>query len=349
MRAVVIEQFGADPVVREVPAPRPSRHGVVVAVEATGLCRSDWHGWAGHDPDIVLPHVPGHELAGTIVAVGPDVRRWQTGQRVTVPFVCGCGACELCRSGNAQVCAAQTQPGFTHWGSFAEQVALEHADTNLIALSDGLSCADAASLGCRFATAYRALVGRARVQPGEWVAVLGCGGVGLSAVMIAVALGARVVASDVGPEASALARRLGAQVVLDASDVDVPAAVAEVTGGGAHVSVDAVGSPSTCADSVLALRRRGRQVQVGLLPAVQGRVGVPMDRVIGYELDLLGSHGMAAADYPPMLDLVATGRLTPGALVTRTVGLAEAARELPLVGGRPASGIVVVDPRLPLS
>lgn len=356
MRAVVFDQFGGPLQVREVPDPVAPADGVVVRVQATGMCRSDWHGWAGHDLDIALPHVPGHELAGTIEAVGSRVERLRVGQRVTVPFVSGCGRCDWCARGAAQVCPRQTQPGFTGWGSFAELVALEAADFNVIELPDGLESPVAASLGCRFATAYRALVGRARIQPGEWLAVIGCGGVGLSAIMIAKALGARVVAVDRARPSLELATRLGADATVDATAEvtvegsstrsGVPAVIAELTGGGAHVSLDAVGSEATSVDSVLSLRRRGRQLQVGLLPAVQGRPGMPMDRVIAYELDLLGSHGMAAADYPAMLELVRDGVLRPERLIGTTIGLAQAARELPLMGEAASTGITIIDPSL---
>ena len=334
MRAVVVDAFGVLPRVQEVPDPAPAPHGVVVRVEATGLCRSDWHGWQGHDPDIVLPHVPGHELAGTISAVGPTVRRWRVGQRVTVPFVCACGTCSVCLSGDAQVCPHQTQPGFTGWGSFAELVALDHADVNLVALPDGLAAATAAGLGCRVATAHRAVVTRGRLAPGEWLSVHGCGGVGLSAVMIGVAVGARVVAVDVSGAALVAAGALGAEVEVDAAaSADVPAAVVAATGGGAHVAVDALGSHQTCVDSILSLRRRGRQVQVGLLPAVTGHPAVPMERVIAYELDVLGSHGMAAAGYGELLALVASGVLRPEALVRRQITLDEVPEALAALGG----------------
>ena len=263
--------------------------GVAVRVMATGMCRSDWHAWAGHD-EIAFPHVPGHELAGVVVEVGAGVGRWSVGDRVTVPFVCGCGRCEWCLAGNAQVCPNQQQPGFTHWGSFAEYVALHAADTNLVAIPESVDFATAASLGCRFATAYRALVGRARLIEGEWVTVVGAGGVGLSTVMIARALGGRVVAVDRNPEALAAAADLGAEHMVLADGSDIPAAVADLTGGGSHVSVDAVGSEDTCADAILSLRRRGRHVQVGLLPPINGHPRVPMERVIGWELDVLGSH-----------------------------------------------------------
>lgn len=329
--------------VREVPAPTALDGGVVVRVRATGLCRSDWHAWAGHD-DIVLPHVPGHELAGVVSAVGAGVTRWRVGDRVTVPFVEGCGRCEWCMTGNAQVCPEQEQPGFTHWGSFAEQVALHAADTNLVAIPQQVSFEAAASLGCRFATAYRALVGRARVQAGEWVTVVGAGGVGLSTVMIAKALGAHVIAVDRHESALAKAGQLGADhLMLSEDGCDIPAWIHGLTGG-AHVAVDAVGAEQTCADSILSLRRRGRHVQVGLLPPVDGHPRVPMARAIAWELDLLGSHGMAAADYPGMLELIASGALAPQDLIERIVGLDEAAELLPAMDTAAPAGMTIIDP-----
>ncbi|MGO4678405.1 zinc-dependent alcohol dehydrogenase family protein [Microbacterium sp. 2MCAF23] len=344
MRAVVFDAVRSQPEVRSVPEPDVPDDGVLVRVMATGMCRSDWHAWAGHD-DIAFPHVPGHELAGIITEVGPRVTRWQVGDRVTVPFVCGCGRCEWCLSGNAQVCPDQQQPGFTHWGSFAEAVALHAADVNLVALPDEVDFATAASLGCRFATAFRALVGRTQVRDGEWVTVIGAGGVGLSAVMIARAAGARVIAVDRNQEALAVAAEVGAEHTLLADGTDIPAAVAALTGGGSHVSVDAVGSEQTLADAVLGLRRRGRHVQIGLLPPIDGHPRVPMDRVIGWELDLLGSHGMAAADYPAMMALIAEGRLAPQRLIERTIGLEEAAALLPGFDRATVAGMTMVDPQ----
>ena len=344
MRALVLDAVRGTPLVRDVPPPVPPSDGVVVEVMATGMCRSDWHAWAGHD-DIAFPHVPGHELAGVVSAVGDAVQRWRVGDRVAVPFVCGCGSCEWCLAGDAQVCPQQQQPGFTHWGSFAEHVALHAADANLVAIPDGVDFATAASLGCRFATAYRALVGRARVRTGEWVTVIGAGGVGLSAVMIGRALGARVVAVDRNPSALELAAGLGADHTVLADGRDVPAAVAALTGGGSHVSVDAVGSEQTASDAVLGLRRRGRHVQIGLLPPVDGHPRVPLSRVIAWELDVLGSHGMAARDYPGMLALIEQGVLEPQRLIERTVGLEEAGRLLPAFDRSTAAGITMIDPR----
>ncbi|MGA5500994.1 zinc-dependent alcohol dehydrogenase family protein [Streptomyces umbrinus] len=345
MRAVVFEQFGKPAELRTVPDPAPAPHGVVVRVAATGLCRSDWHGWQGHDPDIALPHVPGHELAGTVEAVGALVTGWRPGDRVTVPFVCACGSCASCAAGDQQVCERQTQPGFTHWGSFAEFVALDHADVNLVAVADELSFGTAASLGCRFATAFRAVVAQGRVAPGEWVAVYGCGGVGLSAVMIAAAAGARVVAVDLSPRALELAREFGAAECVEASrdarPEETAEAVRELTGGGAHLSLDALGSPATCAASVGGLRRRGRHVQVGLLPQDPT---LPMSRVIGLELELLGSHGMPAHAYPPMLESVRAGVLRPDLLVTSTIPLDAAPAALAAMGTAPGAGVTIIEP-----
>ncbi len=331
MRALLIDAPGATPRLAEVPSPACPADGVVVRVEATGVCRSDWHAWQGHDPDIAFPHVPGHELAGVIAEAGPQVERWSVGDSVTVPFVCACGRCEACSAGEHQVCAHQTQPGFTHWGSFAELVALHGADLNLVAVPEAMTAVTAASLGCRFATAYRAVTVHARVRAGDRVAVHGCGGVGLSAVLVAAAEGAHVVAVDPSPGARAAALELGATTVVDPTGLgpeQVAGAVVEATGGGAAASLEALGHPDAAVASVLGLRRRGRHVQVGLLLAEHARTALPMDRVVAWELELYGSHGMAAHEYPAMLARVASGELDPAVLVGRTVGLDQAAAAL---------------------
>ncbi|QIK71780.1 zinc-dependent alcohol dehydrogenase family protein [Propioniciclava coleopterorum] len=343
MKAVVYDHTDQLPTVREVPDPVCPPDGVVVAVRATGVCRSDWHAWRGHDP-VALPHIPGHEFAGVVDEVGAGVTRWSVGDRVTAPFVCGCGRCEYCARGEQQVCPHQTQPGFTGPGSFAERVAIDAADVNLVALPDALDFATAASLGCRFATAFRALSVHGRVGPGDWLVVHGCGGVGLSAVMIGAALGARVVAIDVSAAALALASDLGAAAVIDASrDDDVAASVVALTDGGAHVSIDALGRPETAVASVRCLRRRGRHVQVGLLLGADATSPLPMDRVIARELELHGSHGMAAHEYPAMLALIEDGTLAPHRLIGARLGLDDAGAALAAMGGPAAApGITII-------
>ena len=325
MRAIYYEQFGALPSVEKLPDPVPSADGVVIKVEATGVCRSDWHGWMGHDPDIILPHVPGHELAGTVQAVGKNVNKWRGGERVTLPLVCGCGHCPECDSGNHQVCENQFQPGFTAWGSFAEYVAIDYADTNLVQLPESVDFATAASLGCRFATSFRAVVDQGRVAPGEWVAVHGCGGVGLSAIMIAAAMEAKDIAIDIAADKLVFAKEIGAAAIVDAAkEASVTEAVWEISKGGVHLSVDALGHPDTCFNSIANLRRRGRHVQVGLMTGDHVDARIPMAQVIAHELEIRGSHGMQAFRYADMLKMVEKGRLAPQKLVGKEISLEDA-------------------------
>jgi alcohol dehydrogenase len=343
MKAIYYEAFAKTPEVRAVPDPTPTPGGVVVAVGASGLCRSDWHGWMGHDPDIRLPHVPGHELAGKIVARGQAVNRFEIGERITVPFVSGCGHCAVCHSGNQQVCPTQFQPGFTGWGSFAEYVAIDYADANLVHLPESVDDTTAASLGCRFATSFRAIVDQSRTRGGDWVAVHGCGGVGLSAILIAAALGANPIAIDISEPKLALARECGAVALINASSMtDVVGAVQEITQGGAHVSIDALGSPATCFNSIKNLRRRGRHVQIGLMLGEHSTPRIPMAHVIAYELEIHGSHGMQAWRYEAMLSMIAAGKLTPRKLIGRLIALDEAVPALIAMDRATDAGIAVI-------
>lgn len=324
MRAIVYDQVGSEPRLREVPEPVCPADGALVAVRATGVCRSDWHAWRGHDP-VPLPNIPGHEFAGVVVSTGPQVTGFAPGDRVTAPFVNGCGRCTWCRSGQAQVCPDQTQPGFTHPGSFAELVAVRAADFNLVRLPEAVDFVTAAGLGCRFATAYHALTTQSRLASGEWLVVFGCGGVGLSAVLLGASEGARVIAIDPSEAARRWASELGAEVTLDRTD---PVAVQALTGGGAHVTMDALGSGAIVDVAVRSLRPRGRHVQVGLMLGDQSTAAVPWGAVVARELQIVGSHGMPAADYPVMLELIGAGRVDPGRLVGRVVDLSRAGLEL---------------------
>ena len=343
MRAVVYRAFSALPEIEQVPDPVAPEGGVVLKVMASGVCLSDWHGWQGHDPDIVLPHVPGHELAGVIEAVGEGVTKWHPGDRVTLPFVCGCGHCPQCESGNQQVCDHQFQPGFTHWGSFAGYVAIHYADANLVRLPEDMDFPTAASLGCRFATSFRAIVDQGRVSEGEWVVVHGCGGVGLSAIMIAAALGARVVAVDISDDKLGFANEMGAVASVNAnSATDTAGAVRDLTGGGAHVSVDAIGNASVCFNSIDGLRKRGRHIQIGLMAGDEQTPRIPMHKVIANELEIRGSHGMQAHRYDEMLAMIAAGRLSPGKLIGRTIGLEESIAALASMDDFDATGVTII-------
>jgi alcohol dehydrogenase len=279
-----------------------------------------------------------------IAAVGPGVRRWRIGDRVTTPFALGCGTCVYCLAGDHQVCERQFQPGFTGPGSFAEYVALPFADVNLVRLPDEMEFVNAAALGCRFVTAFRGIAKQARLRAGEWVAVHGCGGVGLSAVMIARALGANVIGVDVADEKLSLAREVGATRTFNAAAVpDVPDAIREFTAGGVHVSVDAFGGAGACRNSILSLRRRGRHVQIGLLLGGEAEPALPMGRVIAHELEIFGSHGIQSHAYPEILDLIAAGKLPLDKLIGRRIGIDDAGAALASLDSSTGKGIIVID------
>lgn len=342
MRAVVYDRVGGPLRLIDVPEPECPDDGAVIAVKATGICRSDWHAWRGHDP-VPLPMIPGHEFAGVVQAVGPQVKGFVVGDRVTAPFVNACGRCELCASGQGQVCPNQTQPGFTHLGSYAEAVAVRAADFNLVRLPAEVDMVTAAALGCRFATAFHALTAQSRIGDGDWVAVFGCGGVGQSAIVIAKALGARVVGVDPSAAARELAVRLGADAVLPEPHADT---IVQLTGGGAAVSIDALGSPATAAAGVRSLRRRGRHVQVGLMLAEAANAPLPWGDLVAKELEVVGSHGMAAADYPLLLDMIVDGRLDITGLLGRVVGLDDAPAELAAMDQLVPTGAGIVVARI---
>lgn len=348
VRALIFDGFGQTPYVADRPIPQPETpHQVIIKVEATGLCRSDWHAWMGHDTDITqFPHTPGHEFAGTIHTVGSDVIKHQVGDRVTVPFVCGCGQCHECTSGNAQVCPHQWQPGFSGPGSFAQYVAIPNADFNVVAIPDSMSFEIAASLGCRFATSYRGLALIHRPQPGESVAIFGCGGIGLAAIMVAKSRGAQVIAIDISDEALAFAKEIGADHIVNANEEDPVARIKTITTFGTDITVDALGSITTAQQSIQSLRPRGHHLQIGLLlpPAIQDRATIPMHIVIGRELHIHGVHGMSAVDYPTMLRDIESGLLHPEDLIGSSITLNETPQALMAMDGNRNAGMTIIKP-----
>jgi alcohol dehydrogenase len=345
MKAALFRAFNGPLTVETVADPDCPRDGAVVRVLACGVCRSDWHGWTGADSDVAPPHVPGHEFAGEVVAVGPDCRRWRVGERVTAPFILSCGSCPDCLGGEPTICADQHVVGFSSWGAFAELIAVPHADFNLVRLPEGADPVAIAGMGCRVTTAFRGLTDRGGLKPGEWLSVHGSGGVGLSAVMIGAAMGARVLAIDVNPAALDMARSLGATAVLDARSTDtVGMAVREITGGGAHLSIDALGRSETFADALGGLRKLGRHVQLGMPTGRHERVELKLlELVYSRQISIAGSRGMAASRFSPLLAMISAGRLDPGRLVTRRIGLAQAGAALADFTENRAVGITVID------
>ncbi|GAX90136.1 zinc-dependent alcohol dehydrogenase family protein [Effusibacillus lacus] len=348
MKAAVLEELKKPLVVREVQDPELAPDGAIIRVEANGVCRSDWHAWVG-DWDWIgiqlpLPHVLGHEFTGVVEEVGRDVKHFRKGDRVIVPFSQGDGTCAQCKSGHQNICDHIVMPGFSYWGGFGRYVHIPNADVNLVNLPDGVGLVEAAGMGCRFMTAFHGVVDQAKVRPGEWVAVHGCGGVGLSAVQIATAMGANVIAVDIGDDKLEFARKLGAVATVNAQKEVAPEAIKEITKGGAHVSIDALGVAATCQSSLLGLRKRGRHLQIGLTTReAQGMIALPIDLIVLFELEIVGSLGMQASRYPEMLQMVEKGKLRPGDLVTNTISLEEVSDILASMTEYGNVGVTVVD------
>ena len=343
MKAAYFTHFQGPINIENLADPESIEGSVILKVKATGLCRSDWHGWMGHDSDIILPHVPGHELAGTVVEIGKGIKSFKIGDRVTVPFVGGCGKCPQCTSGNQQVCDYQFQPGFTHWGSFAEYVNIHFAETNLVHLPQEISFESAASLGCRFITSFRAVVQQGKLMPGQWLAVHGCGGVGLSAIMIAKAMGAQIIAVDIDDQKLALAKEIGADYLINSTSQDVVESIKSLSHGGVDVSLDALGNKQTCFNSIANLRKRGKHIQVGLVAGKDYLPPLPMHLVVANELEIIGSHGMSAHAYPPMMEMIKSGLLQPEKLIRKTINLEEGVILLPQMDTFGGNGITVIN------
>jgi alcohol dehydrogenase len=345
MRAALIEAFSEPLVVRDVPDPQCPADGAIVRVRACGVCRSDWHAWTGADPDVSAPHVPGHEFAGVIEEVGRDCRRFMRGDRVTAPFILACGRCPDCIGGDPTVCNHQHVVGFSSWGAFAERIAVPRADFNLVHLPEAIGFTAAAGMGCRVTTSFRAVVDRAKLQPGEWLAIHGAGGVGLSALLIGAAIGASVLAIDVNEDALKLAQSLGATRTLNVSGIaDVGAAVREATNGGAHVSLDALGITATFHNSIRGLRKLGRHVQIGMPLGRHAEPTIPLlELVYSRQISVMGTRGIPASRFPALFEMIAAGHLDPARLVTQTISLEEAGAALEAMNGYTGAGITVID------
>ncbi|MFC3616342.1 zinc-dependent alcohol dehydrogenase family protein [Lutimaribacter marinistellae] len=342
MRAARLTAWREPLEIGQVADPTPPEGGVVLRVLACGVCRSDWHAWTGSDPDVVLPMIPGHEFCGEVVATGAGVARWKTGDRVIAPFILACGRCGYCAEGHQTACDNQVVPGFTCDGAFAEYIAVAHADTNLTQLPETMPAEIAAALGCRVTTSWQALVGRAQLKPGEWLAVFGGGGVGISTLLLGRALGARVVVVDVVEEKLAFARTLGADAVVNAADANAVEAIREVTGGGADVSVEALGIEVTTVAAMRSLRKLGRMVQIGMPAGEHSAMTLPMDALYSGQLTLQGTRGMPSWRYPSLISLIEGGHVDLSPLVTRRIALSQASDELAAFDRPAPPGVAVI-------
>ena len=324
MKAMVMEAVGKPMVVKDWPEPKCPADGAIVRVEASGICRSDWHlwqgdwGWIGFKPR--LPTVLGHEFAGVIEEVGKDVKTLKPGARVVVPLAQGCGVCEDCRTGYSNHCSHGAG-----MGGYARYGLLSHADFNCAPLPESIEFVEASSMGCRYVTAFHGILDQGHVQADETVVVYGCGGVGLSAIQIATALGARVIAVDLDDHKLELAKNAGASDVINGKKTDPVKAVRDLTQGGADVSVDALGIAATCRNAVASLRKRGRHIQIGLTTqGEKGEVALPVDQIVFREIQFIGSLAIQSFRYPAILSMVERRRLEPRKLISQTIALEKA-------------------------
>ena len=348
MRAATMQGVREPLVVMDLPDPSLEPHGAIVRVEANGVCRSDWHGWVGDWDWIGLrfeyPHVLGHEFCGVVEEVGREVKRFKAGDRVIVPFSQGDGRCEMCLTGHSNVCENGVSPGFSYWGGFGRLSHVPVADLNLVRMPDSMSFVEGAALGCRYMTSFHGVVDQAGVGAGEWVAVHGCGGIGLSAVQIATALGANVVAVDIDPDKLEFARRVGAVETVLAGNEDPAEAVRELTGGGAHVAVDALGIKATCQAATRSLRIRGRHLQIGQTGRdEEGMIAFPINVMLARELSVVATNGMQPTRYDVMLNMIEAGKLNPKALITGTIPLEETGAVMASMDTYATTGFVVID------
>jgi len=342
MKAAVYRAFNGSIEIEQVNDPVVNEAGAIIEVRVSGICRSDWHGWKGHDPDIMLPHVPGHEFSGIVKEVGNKVKSFQPGDRITAPFCCGCSTCPQCLKGNQHICDNHFQPGFTDWGSFAQYVRIKNADFNLIKLPSSIDFVSAAGLGCRFITAFHGIVNQGKIDPSMSVAIHGCGGVGLSAIMIAASYGAKVIAIDINELNLQKARSFGAAYTINATDEEVVDKLREITDGGVNLSMDALGSQETSTSSINCLAKKGKHIQVGILGS-ENDIAVSTADLIAKEIEIIGSHGMPIADYKLIFELIMSKKIDPSLLIDRTVILEQVYQELLNMDNYSNSGMVIID------
>ncbi|HEX6303097.1 MAG TPA: zinc-binding dehydrogenase [Anaerolineales bacterium] len=306
--------------VEEVPDPTPGPEEVLVKVAGCGVCHTDLH-YIDHgvptfkQPPLIL----GHETSGTIAGIGSSVGGWQEGDRVLLPAVYGCGQCAMCRTGRENVCERMVMFGNNVDGGYAEYILAPAKD--VLALPEEIPLVAGAIIADAVTTPFHAVVNRGRVRPGDRVVVFGCGGIGLNVVQIAAALGASVIAVDIIDEKLQWAQRLGAEKTLNSKEYErVDKEIRKLTGGGADIGFEAIGNPTTQAQTFASLRTGGRFVMVGYSAE---KMSLDAGRVMYREMEIIGSLGCRAVDYPRVLDLARLGKIKVEELVTATYPLDE--------------------------
>jgi 6-hydroxycyclohex-1-ene-1-carbonyl-CoA dehydrogenase len=324
--------------VEDVPTPTTGPGQVLIRVAGCGVCHTDLHYIDHGTPTFKKPPlILGHEVSGTVEAVGDGVTNLAEGDRVLAVAVTSCGACQACREGRENICAHGEMLGNNVDGGFAEFVLAPAKDTYV--LPDEVPLVEGSIIADAITTPYHAVVNRGLVRPGDAVVVFGCGGVGLNVVQIATALGARVVAVDLAPDKLAWATKLGAAAVVNPTEVErLDKALRKLTGGGADVAFEVVGKPTTQEQALGALKTGGRAVFVGYSPDA---MTLNSGRVMFRELEVVGSLGCRPVDYARAIEMVRQGQIRLTELVTHRYPLDEINEALDTLRSGAAIRVVV--------
>ncbi len=305
--------------IEELQKPSPGKNEILVKVAACGLCHTDLHYIDHAVPTFKKPPmVLGHEISGTIAALGSGVDHWQEGDRVILPAVYGCGECSNCRNGRENICSKMTMFGNNIDGGYAEFVIAPAAEA--FALPSEIPLEEGAIIADAITTPYHAVINRGKVKPGDKVVVFGCGGIGLNIVQVAAAVGAEVIAVDVMDEKLEWATRLGAKAVLNSKSHErIDKEVRKIFGGGgADIGFEAIGNPIVQKQTFSSIRTGGRFVVVGFSSEP---MTLDTGRVMYREMEIVGSLGCRPVDYPRVIELARQGKILVSELVTAKFSL----------------------------
>jgi 6-hydroxycyclohex-1-ene-1-carbonyl-CoA dehydrogenase len=313
MKAALLYRSGEPLAVEEVPTPEPASGEILVKVAACGLCHTDLHYIDHGVPTFKKPPlILGHEVSGTISALGEDVDGWQTGDRVLLPAVYGCGQCSMCRNGRENICERMVMFGNNVDGGYAEYIIAPAKD--VFSLPDEIPLEEASIIADAITTPFHAVVNRGRVKPGDQVVVFGCGGIGLNVVQVAASIGAQVIAVDILDEKLEWASRLGAQTTLNSTAHErIDKEIRKLTAGGADIGFEAIGNPLAQAQTFNSLRPGGRFVVVGFSSKP---MALNTGKVMYREMEIIGSLGCRAVDYPRVIEMARQGKIRVKELVT---------------------------------
>ncbi|MEW5760378.1 MAG: zinc-binding dehydrogenase [Candidatus Thermoplasmatota archaeon] len=300
--------------IEDVGKPERKQGEVLVKVSACGICRTDLHYLHGTPTFKKPPIILGHEISG-IVEEGDE--EFKVGDRVLIPPVFACGKCFFCRTGRGTICTKQKMVGNHIDGGFAEYISVPSSDIfhlpNEIPIEEGCIISDAIS------TPYHAVVNRARIKPGEKVAVFGCGGLGLAVIQLCALSGANVIGIDIKEEKLKLAKKFGATEVINASD-DIAKTIRKMSGGGVDAAIEAIGNPKTIQQAYESVRWGGRVIVVGF---TEKDITINAGRMMFREIEIKGSLGCGLRDYPKVIDMAKSGKLKVKEMVTHKFRLEE--------------------------